>query len=85
MFDPPDSLIPLLTDRAGAAGGPVIMGRLSAWNAATRANTVTVLGEPRPNLPVLQHAEASLVAPCTVLLIPIGPTHIIAGRIRLPT
>lgn len=87
MFDPPDSIVPLLSGaadaRTRAAGGP-IQGRLTAWDSVTRANTVQVLGENRTNLPVLAPAEATLVAPCTVLLIPFGPTHLIAGRIRVP-
>lgn len=84
MFDPPDSLVPLLADARTRTGGAPIQGRLTAWDAATRANTVQVLGQDRTNLPVLAPAEATLAAPCTVLLIPFGPTHLIAGRIRVP-
>lgn len=79
---PPGSIVPLF------APAPIpreaILGRLTAWNSTTRANTVDVLGENRVNLPVLSSAEATLVANVTVLLLPVGNTHIIAGRIRVP-
>lgn len=82
-FDPQDSLVPLL-GVAPAAGPGLIMGRLTAFNSTTLANTVTVLSQDRTDLPLLAPAIATLTAPCTVLLIPFGPAYIIAGRIRVP-
>ncbi len=81
-YVPPGSLVPLFA--AAPLVREAIQGRLTAWNSVTRANTVEVLGEDRVNLPVLSSAEATLAADVTVLLIPLGPSHIIAGRIRVP-
>lgn len=81
-YVPPSSLVPLF--EAVALPREAIMGRLTAWNSVTRANTVDVLSQNRVNLPVLSSAEATLTAGVTVLLIPLGNTHIIAGRIRVP-
>lgn len=81
-FIPPSSLVPLFA--APDVARVAIQGRLTAWNPTTRANTVEVLGENRINLPVLSSAEATLAADVTVMLIPVGSTHIIAGRIRVP-
>ncbi|MCF7548894.1 hypothetical protein [Pseudonocardia sp. WMMC193] len=79
----PASLVPLFDPSSGGAG-QFQMGRLTAWNGTTRANTVNVLTQNRTNLPVLSSAEATLAAPCTVLLVPVGPTYVIVGRIRVP-
>ncbi|MDN5929493.1 MAG: hypothetical protein L0I24_00240 [Pseudonocardia sp.] len=81
-YVPPGSLVPLFA--APPLVREAIQGRLTAWNSVTRANVVEVLGEDRVNLPVLMSAEATLSAGQTVLLIPLGPSHIIAGRIRVP-
>jgi hypothetical protein len=83
MFDAPDSLVPLL-GAGSATGSGFIMGRLIAWNATTRENTVEVPSQHWANLPVLASAVDSLINPCTVLLIPFGPRQIIAGRIIVP-
>lgn len=77
----PSSIVPLFAESNGAT---IQQGRLTAWDSSTRANTVVVQSQNRVNLPVLQSAEATLSAPCTVLLLPFGRSYIIVGRIRVP-
>lgn len=84
IFSSPDSLVPVL---GFGSSGPaqVLMGRMLTWaGSPTWTNTVDVLGTVLVNLPLVESAAATLVAPCTVLLAKIGPNYIILGRIRRP-
>lgn len=70
----------------GAAGQPfrLIQGRVTEWNGTTLANTVTVFGQPRSNLAVLDSAVSGIAVGATVVIAPFGTTFIIVGKIRVP-
>lgn len=81
-FVDPSSIVPLFDP--ATSRNLFLQGRLTAWDGATHANTVTITGFDRTNLPVLASAVATLTAPSTVLLIPFGATYLIAGAILQP-
>ena len=65
-------------------GGGLELGRLTAFDSTTMANTVVVKSQARVNIPVLAAAVATLSAPCTVVLAPLGAGQVIIGKIRVP-
>lgn len=75
-------LTPLFPD--AQAPFRLIQGRLTAWDAGTLANTVTVFGQPRSNLPILDQAVTGMSAGITVVLAPFGTTYLIIDKIRVP-
>lgn len=80
-YIPRGSLVPLFPADSGARGN--VQGKLTAWNAGTRANTVEVGGVARTNVPVL--GTPTLSAPCSVLLVPFGSSeYLILDRIYTP-
>lgn len=83
--DPAD-LTPLLTSGGEKAYPyrPALSGRVTAWNAVTRANTVKIGGTTYTNLPVLSSAEAALAVDVTVLCIPFQDIYAVVGRLRIP-
>jgi hypothetical protein len=89
-FTDPSDLLPALQPRqvlgqsADYVARPIVSGRVTAWNAVTRANSVTVLGSVYTNLPVCTAAEPSLAAGITVLCVPFGDTYAIVDRLRIP-
>lgn len=89
-FTDPSELLPVLMpeQQLGQTSTytprPNVSGRVTAWNATTRANTVTILGSVYTNLPVCTAAEVSLVAGVTVLVVPFGDTYAIVDRLRIP-
>ncbi len=80
-----DDLAPILAARPAPAVG-YRQGEVTAWDAGSYANTVTVDGTTMANLPVLDVADAALiVAGDTVAILTYGPTWLILGRITVPT
>lgn len=71
---------------AGAAAGgfELIQGRVQAWDAGTLANTVSLLGSVRENLPLLNSAVADMAVGITVVMAPMGTTLLIIGKVRVP-
>lgn len=88
-FLDPGSLLPLFPGQQCPTREPQL-AYMTAWSSVTRKSTVSLAssgggGGALVDLPVLSGAEGTLVAGATVLLIPLGPTWLIVGRVRVPS
>lgn len=78
-FRSPDVLTGLFG--TAATGTAFRFGTLTAWNSATRTNTVDVNGAQFANCPVLEPAVASLAVGGLLLLLVMDRKHLILGRV----
>lgn len=89
-FVDPSSLLPQLDPGAVLGADPTdeyrapAAGRVTAWNATTRANTITVRGTVYTDLPVCSGAEAVMAVGVTVLVIAYADTWAVIDRLRIP-